>query len=68
MISDTGVPERFIGTNQWGGSVMLRLSDGWCAALNRNTMACTIYAQRPLICREFAMGSPECIAERVAWY
>jgi Fe-S-cluster containining protein len=47
---------------------MLRLSDGWCAALNRNTMACTIYAQRPLICREFAMGSPECIAERVAWY
>ena len=45
---------------------MLRLEDGWCAALDRDTMLCTIYEKRPLICREFAMGSDECKAERQA--
>jgi len=64
LITDTGVPERFIDTDDWGGEVMLRLDDGWCAALDRNTMMCTIYDRRPLICREFEMGSPECITER----
>ena len=44
--------------------VMLRLDDGWCAALDRDTMMCTIYERRPLICREFEMGAPECIEER----
>jgi Fe-S-cluster containining protein len=44
---------------------MLRLDDGWCAALDRNTMMCTIYEKRPLICREFEMGAPECIDERL---
>ncbi len=44
---------------------MLRLDDGWCAALDRNSMMCTIYEKkRPLICREFEMGAPECITER----
>jgi Fe-S-cluster containining protein len=43
---------------------MRRLDDGWCAALDRNTMLCTIYEKRPLICREFATGSDECLAER----
>ena len=64
LITDTGVPERFIDTDDWGGEVMLRLDDGWCAALDRNTMMCTIYEKRPLICREFEMGAPECIEER----
>lgn len=44
---------------------MARLDDGWCAALDRNTMKCTIYEKRPMICREFEMGGYECIAERV---
>ena len=44
--------------------VMLRLDDGWCAALDRDTMMCTIYERRPLICREFEMGAPECLEER----
>ena len=65
LITDTGVPERFIDTDDWGGEVMLRLDDGWCAALDRNTMMCTIYEKRPLICREFEMGAPECIDERL---
>ncbi|TDV69760.1 YkgJ family cysteine cluster protein [Pseudomonas sp. LP_7_YM] len=64
LITDTGVPERFIDTDDWGGEVMLRLDDGWCAALDRDTMMCTIYDRRPLICREFEMGAPECITER----
>ena len=66
LITDTGVPEAFVELDQWGGATMRRLDDGWCAALDRNTMLCTIYERRPLICREFAMGSDECIAEREA--
>ncbi|TXH87318.1 MAG: YkgJ family cysteine cluster protein [Pseudomonas sp.] len=64
LITDTGVPPRFIDTDAWGGEVMRRLDDGWCAALDRDSMRCTIYAQRPLICREFETGSPECREER----
>jgi Fe-S-cluster containining protein len=58
------VPERFIETDVWGGRTMARLDDGWCAAQNRDTLLCRIYAQRPLICREFATGKDECVAER----
>ena len=43
---------------------MARLADGWCAALDRNTMLCSIYEKRPLVCREFEMGSYECTIER----
>jgi Fe-S-cluster containining protein len=66
LITDTGVPEAFIAFDRWGGGSMLRLDDGWCAALDRDTMLCTIYEKRPLICREFATGSDECLAERTA--
>ncbi|MCG6199992.1 YkgJ family cysteine cluster protein [Psychromonas antarctica] len=64
IITDTGVPDNYIKTDRWGGQTMARLDDGWCAALDRNTMRCTIYEKRPLICREFEMGETECIAER----
>ncbi len=64
LITDTGVPEEYIETDEWGGKKMARLEDGWCSALDRNTMRCLIYDQRPWICREFEMGSDECIAER----
>lgn len=64
LISETGVPAKYIRTDKWGGEVMDRLADGWCAALDRETLRCTIYAVRPLICREFAVGSHECITER----
>ena len=66
LITDTGVPDRFIETDQWGGRSMAQLSDGWCAALDRNTMMCTIYEKRPLVCREFVMGEYECLVERTA--
>jgi len=64
IISDTGVPEQYIDADQWGGETMLRLDDGWCAAVDRETLMCTIYENRPWICREFEMGSYECIDER----
>lgn len=64
IISDTGVPDEHIARDQWGSETMLRLDDGWCSALDRNTMMCTIYEKRPWICRSFEMGSYECITER----
>lgn len=64
LITDTGVPAAFIATDEWGGDTMRRLDDGWCAALDRNTMLCTIYEKRPLVCREFETGSADCMAER----
>ncbi|MFQ2392919.1 YkgJ family cysteine cluster protein [Aeromonas dhakensis] len=36
--------------------------------LDRNTMMCRIYEVRPLICREFEMGEPDCIDERDKWF
>ena len=66
LITDTGVPDRFIETDKWGGMSMARLDDGWCSALDRNSMRCTIYQKRPLVCREFEVGGYECIAERTA--
>lgn len=65
IITDTGVPEQYIHYDQWGAETMLRLDDGWCAAVDRETLMCTIYENRPLICREFEMGSDECKDERI---
>ncbi len=52
--------------DQWGGQVMKRLADGWCAAVDRTTMLCRIYERRPGVCREFQVGESECLAERRA--
>jgi len=65
IISETGVPDHLIDFDQRGGGSMLRLDDGWCVALDRNTMKCTIYEKRPAICRDFEMGGEECIVERI---
>ena len=64
IITDTGVPEQHIAVDQWGAETMLRLDDGWCSALDRETFMCSIYENRPWICREFEMGSYECKSER----
>ncbi|RNE89567.1 YkgJ family cysteine cluster protein [Marichromatium sp. AB31] len=63
-LTDTGVPARFLTEDAWGQTCMLRLDDGWCAALDRDTLRCRIYAQRPLVCRLFEMGGPDCIDAR----
>ncbi|QXO18846.1 YkgJ family cysteine cluster protein [Vibrio ostreae] len=64
ILTDTGVPDEFISRDKWGGETMKRLDDGWCAAIDRETFMCTIYDNRPWICREFEMGSYECRDER----
>ncbi len=63
-MGDDAPPERFVVTDRWGGQVLARLEDGLCAALDRTTNRCTIYAQRPGVCREFALGGDECLNER----
>ena len=60
-------PERFVVKDRWGGEVMARLEDGWCAALDRATMRCTIYAQRPGVCRDYPAGGDDCLTERAAF-
>ncbi|MBS1191726.1 MAG: hypothetical protein H6R10_3518 [Rhodocyclaceae bacterium] len=66
LMGDDDVPVGLTAQDRWGGWVMRRLADGWCAALDRNTMLCTIYERRPMICREYEMGSSDCIGERAA--
>ncbi len=66
LFNDTEVPDKFIEVDTRGERSMARLEDGWCAALDRKTMTCTIYENRPWICREFEMGEYECISARAA--
>lgn len=64
LFDDAAVPTFLTETSEWGGTVMRRLDDGWCTALNRDTLLCTIYGERPAVCRDYQMGGAECIAER----
>ncbi|QFU21978.1 YkgJ family cysteine cluster protein [Shewanella eurypsychrophilus] len=65
IISDTGVPNHHIDIDFYGNETMLRLDDGRCSALNRDTLMCSIYEHRPWVCREFEVGSYECMNERM---
>lgn len=70
LMGDDDIPTRYTLQDQWGGWVMRRLDDGWCAALDRETMLCTIYERRPMICGDFEMGGDDCLVERakvVVW-
>lgn len=58
------VPGHLLAHDPKGLTVMARGEDGWCAALDHRHMCCSIYEQRPAICRKFAMGSAYCRAER----
>jgi Fe-S-cluster containining protein len=64
LMGDDDIPVEFTVEDQWGGWVMRRLDDLWCAALDRNTMRCRIYERRPIICRDYQMGESDCIGER----
>lgn len=63
-MGDDAPPERFTQQDAWDGWVMRRLADGWCSALDRSTMLCSIYAQRPDVCRQFDVASDDCMTER----
>jgi len=64
LLGDPRVPSHFVVIDTWGGEVLERLDDGWCAALDRQTLRCSIYALRPQLCRDVAMGGAECLAAR----
>lgn len=64
LLAGDDIPLRMAAENPWGGQVMARLEDGWCAALDRSTMLCRIYAQRPGICRDYQAGAPDCLEQR----
>jgi Fe-S-cluster containining protein len=64
LMSEDDIPYRLTEVDPWGGRIMKRLDDGWCAALDRGTMLCRIYERRPTICRDFAVGESDCLAAR----
>jgi Fe-S-cluster containining protein len=66
LITETGVPEHLIERDKTGVEFMAQLADGWCAALDRQTMKCTIYEARPWVCREYEVGDYECLDDRAA--
>lgn len=56
-----------------GHRAYMKMSEGHCAALEIRQLAeggrqyfCTVYADRPQICRDLARGSPQCQGERAA--
>ncbi len=64
LMGEDNPPEEFVETDRWGGQVMARLDDGFCAALDRATHRCTMYALRPGVCRDFETGGDDCLTER----
>ncbi len=64
-MGDDEVPRYLTREDAWGGTVMRRLDDGWCAALDRETRLCTIYQRRPGVCRDYEMGIGDCLIEFV---
>lgn len=64
IMAEDVVPQHLRSRTTEGLDVMARGADGWCIALDRTRMCCGIYAQRPGVCRKFAMGGAYCRAER----
>lgn len=56
------VPDELLAVSPDGYLVMAQRADGSCAALVGGR--CSIYERRPVECRRFRRGSPECVAAR----
>ena len=67
LIAGDDPPGQFIDLDEDGLEIMGKADDGWCAALDREAMRCSIYEQRPFVCREFEMGGADCLEERETW-
>ncbi len=67
ILPGDAVPAGLTTHDDHGLEMMARGEDGWCVALDLDTMRCSIYEQRPQICRKFPMGGPYCRAERAEW-
>lgn len=64
MGEDERVPDELTEQDEYGGWIMQRAEDGWCIALDRLTMRCTIYSRRPVVCRDYEEGGDDCRIER----
>lgn len=64
LMPEDRIPAHLTARTAHGLDVMARDEDGWCVAVDPLRMCCSIYGQRPAICRKFAMGSQYCRAER----
>ena len=54
------VPDELVDVSREGYLVMAQRADGSCLALANGK--CSIYERRPLECRRFERGSPDCFA------
>jgi Fe-S-cluster containining protein len=61
LMPEDRVPRHLVVRNEQGVEVMARNDEGWCAAVDPLHMRCSIYADRPAICRGFAMGGAYCL-------
>jgi Fe-S-cluster containining protein len=64
VMPEDAVPRHLVERDAHGLEVMARGEDGWCVALDPLRMCCSIYDQRPGICRRFEMGGGYCRATR----
>lgn len=64
LAAEDHVPAEMVERDARGFDVMKRATDGWCVAVDRQAMRCSIYSIRPGICRKFAAGSAYCRDER----
>jgi uncharacterized protein len=62
--SDDQVPLEYVTLVDKQYLAMKRGADGWCEALDRTQMLCTIYEKRPYLCREYQTGDYDCLVER----
>ncbi|WP_127716807.1 YkgJ family cysteine cluster protein [Halobacteriovorax sp. HLS] len=62
--SDDQVPEEYTTKVNGMYTAMKQAKNGYCIALNTETMLCTIYEQRPFLCREYQAGDYDCMIER----
>ncbi len=60
LMPEDRIPGHLTEYNDDGLHVMARNEEGWCVAVDNLHLRCTIYEQRPAICRQFAMGGPYC--------
>lgn len=64
LAADECMPDHLVAMSAQGVRTMAHDADGWCSALDRVNKCCSIYAQRPSVCRKFAMGGGYCRLER----
>ncbi len=62
--SDDQVPIEYTEKVDGMYTAMKQASNGYCIALNPQTMLCTIYERRPFLCREYQAGDFDCMVER----